>query len=173
MAISLKKALNIEVIYRDERLTSVSAEKTMIAADLSRKKRKEKIDKVAAAVILQDYLDYEKNQNDKRRENMLNENENENELFDEDSEEFEVLTFSDEETGEDIDFVIIDTAQTEDCAYLLVIAAEDFEDDEPVASIVKEFKDSDGEMVYEMVEDEEEFNKASELFKDNDDFDIV
>lgn len=43
--------------YFDERLTSAAAEKAMLEADLSRKKRKENIDKLAAVIILQDYLD--------------------------------------------------------------------------------------------------------------------
>lgn len=44
--------------YFDERLTSSCAEKAMLEADLSRKKRKENIDKLAAVIILQDYLDF-------------------------------------------------------------------------------------------------------------------
>lgn len=48
---------NVEVIWQDERLTTVQAEKVMIAADVSRKKRKAVIDKQAAVIILQSYLD--------------------------------------------------------------------------------------------------------------------
>ncbi|MBR2860331.1 MAG: Holliday junction resolvase RuvX [Clostridia bacterium] len=50
-----QRGLKIE--YIDERLTSAAAEKAMLEADLSRKKRKENIDKLAAVIILQDYLD--------------------------------------------------------------------------------------------------------------------
>ncbi len=50
-----EKGLSVE--YMDERLTSSAAEKAMLEADLSRKKRKENIDKLAAVIILQDYLD--------------------------------------------------------------------------------------------------------------------
>lgn len=50
-----KQGANIE--YMDERLTSSLAERAMLEADLSRKKRKENIDKLAAVIILQDYLD--------------------------------------------------------------------------------------------------------------------
>ena len=53
----LKSALNLPVIMWDERLSTVSAEKAMLEAGLSRKKRKGFIDKVAAAIILQSYLD--------------------------------------------------------------------------------------------------------------------
>ena len=47
----------VKIIMWDERLTSVAAEKMMIQADLSRKKRKQIIDKIAAVYILQGYLD--------------------------------------------------------------------------------------------------------------------
>ena len=42
----------------DERLSTVAAERMLITADVSRKKRKKVIDKVAAVVILQGYLDH-------------------------------------------------------------------------------------------------------------------
>ncbi|KHF41971.1 Holliday junction resolvase RuvX [Halalkalibacter okhensis] len=42
----------------DERLTTVAAEKMLISADVSRKKRKQVIDKMAAVMILQGYLDH-------------------------------------------------------------------------------------------------------------------
>jgi putative Holliday junction resolvase len=45
------------VITWDERLTTVAAEKLLISADVSRKKRKKVIDQVAAVGILQSYLD--------------------------------------------------------------------------------------------------------------------
>ena len=48
---------NVKQIFLDERLTTVAAEKVLIAADLSRKKRKKVIDKMAAVQILQTYLD--------------------------------------------------------------------------------------------------------------------
>ncbi|MCC5911488.1 MAG: Holliday junction resolvase RuvX [Clostridiaceae bacterium] len=53
----LKKRVNIEIVLWDERLTTVAAEKSLIKADVSRKKRKTVIDKVAATYILQGYLD--------------------------------------------------------------------------------------------------------------------
>lgn len=47
-----------EVVLWDERLTTVSAERMLIEADLSREKRKKVIDQVAATQILQGYLDH-------------------------------------------------------------------------------------------------------------------
>lgn len=47
----------LEVILWDERLTTVAAERILISADMSRKKRKKVIDQMAAVQILQGYLD--------------------------------------------------------------------------------------------------------------------
>ncbi len=48
---------HIDIVYYDERLTTVMAEKVLIEADVSRRKRKQVIDKQAAVLILQGYLD--------------------------------------------------------------------------------------------------------------------
>ena len=48
---------NVEVVLQDERLTTVSASKTMIASNMNRQKRKKMIDAMAAVIILQSYLD--------------------------------------------------------------------------------------------------------------------
>lgn len=53
----LKKRFQLPVQLWDERLTTVAAEKTLLDADISRKKRKRVIDKLAAVFILQSYLD--------------------------------------------------------------------------------------------------------------------
>lgn len=53
----LESELKVEVVMQDERLSTVEATHYMIQADLSRKKRKKKIDSLAANIILQTYLD--------------------------------------------------------------------------------------------------------------------
>lgn len=53
----LQQKLNLPVHLWDERLTTVAAERTLIEADVSRKKRKLVVDKMAATLILQNYLD--------------------------------------------------------------------------------------------------------------------
>lgn len=53
----IKSRFSIDTVYIDERLTTVSAERLLIEADVSRKNRKKVIDKVAASYILQFYLD--------------------------------------------------------------------------------------------------------------------
>lgn len=52
--------LNKEVVLQDERLSTVQAHNYMLEADMSRKKRKNNVDKIAANIILQTYLDIEK-----------------------------------------------------------------------------------------------------------------
>ncbi|MEC2072150.1 MULTISPECIES: Holliday junction resolvase RuvX [Alkalihalophilus] len=54
---SLKEHLDCEFVMWDERLTTVAAERMLVSADVSRKKRKKVIDKMAAVMILQGYLD--------------------------------------------------------------------------------------------------------------------
>ena len=53
----LEQELNIKVIMEDERLTSVISNNVLIEANVSRKKRKQKVDGMAAVIILQGYLD--------------------------------------------------------------------------------------------------------------------
>lgn len=57
----LEKSTGLPVIMFDERLTSVISNSILIEADISRKKRKKKVDSIAAQIILQDYLNKEKN----------------------------------------------------------------------------------------------------------------
>ena len=60
----LEEKINIPTILFDERLTSVISNSILIEADISRKKRKKKVDSIAAQIILQDYLNKEKNDNE-------------------------------------------------------------------------------------------------------------
>jgi putative Holliday junction resolvase len=53
----LAKRTGLEVVTWDERLTTRSVERMLVEADVSRKKRKQVIDKLAAQQILQGYLD--------------------------------------------------------------------------------------------------------------------
>ncbi|MHC0035813.1 Holliday junction resolvase RuvX [Pseudoneobacillus sp. C159] len=53
----LEERFGVNVILWDERLTTMAAERVLLEADVSRKKRKKVIDKMAAVMILQGYLD--------------------------------------------------------------------------------------------------------------------
>jgi putative Holliday junction resolvase len=52
----------LKVVYWDERLSTSSAHRVMIDADLSRRKRKANVDRVAAVIILQNFLDFNDSQ---------------------------------------------------------------------------------------------------------------
>jgi len=54
---NIEKKLNLPVVLWDERLPTREAENALIKMDVSRKKRKKVIDKIAAQIILQNYLD--------------------------------------------------------------------------------------------------------------------
>lgn len=56
----IEELFNIEVVLQDERLSTVAAHNYLLEADMSRKKRKKVVDKMAANIILQTYLDIEK-----------------------------------------------------------------------------------------------------------------
>lgn len=56
----LREATGIPVVAWDERFTSLMAQQTLVEADVSRRDRKAVVDKVAAILILQSYLDYRK-----------------------------------------------------------------------------------------------------------------
>lgn len=54
---ALGAASGLPIIYQDERLTTVAAERALLEADVSRQKRRQVIDQVAASIILQGWLD--------------------------------------------------------------------------------------------------------------------
>lgn len=54
----LREKANFPVIEWDERFTTVQAERSLLSANVSRKDRKQVIDKIAAAIMLQSYLDH-------------------------------------------------------------------------------------------------------------------
>lgn len=53
----LSKICNIPIVFQDERLSTVSAQRMLIEGNVRREKRKDLVDAVAATIILQNYLD--------------------------------------------------------------------------------------------------------------------
>ncbi|UOQ47348.1 Holliday junction resolvase RuvX [Gracilibacillus caseinilyticus] len=53
----LESTFSLQIVMWDERLTTMAAERVLLEADVSRSKRKKVIDKMAAVMILQGYLD--------------------------------------------------------------------------------------------------------------------
>jgi putative holliday junction resolvase len=56
----LRESVSCKISTFDERLTTAQGEAILVSADMSRKKRKQNIDRLAAQIILQTYLDYRK-----------------------------------------------------------------------------------------------------------------
>lgn len=59
---TLRNALTVPIRTWDERLTSVQANRFLLEGNVRREKRKEKVDKMAAAILLQSYLDGQSNE---------------------------------------------------------------------------------------------------------------
>lgn len=57
----LSKLVQVPIVYQDERLSTVTAQKILIEAGMRREKRKDKVDSLAATIILQSYLDKRSN----------------------------------------------------------------------------------------------------------------
>lgn len=57
----LSKRISVPVCYQDERLSTVTAQKILIESGMRREKRKDKVDSLAATIILQTYLDKKSN----------------------------------------------------------------------------------------------------------------
>lgn len=57
----LAELVSVPIVYQDERLSTVSAERILIESGVRREKRKGKIDSIAATIILQTYLDKKSN----------------------------------------------------------------------------------------------------------------
>lgn len=161
-----------QVMYQDERLTSVSAERVLIQAGVSREGRKKVVDKLAACYILQAFLDSggwprEKIQD---RSEPIRESEEEGEVFrlmegymDEDN----IVELVDED-GNVVKFQHLMTLEFKGKSYVILAAAEETEDiAEDEAVVLRIDTDADGNDVYASVEDDDEveavFNRYLEI----------
>jgi putative Holliday junction resolvase len=61
---AIRERVDLPIVTWDERFSTVEASRVLLEADLSRKKRKKTIDKLAAVIILQGYIERDRNQND-------------------------------------------------------------------------------------------------------------
>lgn len=91
-----------------------------------------------------------------------------NENFEDDfDDDFEIIIMTDDD-GEDVEFAIIDNIMYKNERYLLVVESSELDDDEATALILKETEISENDVTYSLVEDDNEFDKISELFAEND-----
>ena len=136
----LEKA-GLTVYYQDERLTTVTATNALIEGNMHRAERKHNVDKVAAAVILQQWLDTQRNlqQNQtQQEETKMDEN---------------IIELIDDESGESVQFLHLATLMHEGKEYIAVTDAA--EDDEECGVFFMEIISEDGEDSYSPVEDEQ------------------
>jgi len=161
----LEKA-GLTVYYQDERLTTVTATNALIEGNMHRAERKHNVDKVAAAVILQQWLDTQRNstgnemqeepQEDKKMEEMNN-----------------IIELIDEE-GNAVQFQLLAGIEYQDEQYIAVTddLSED-DDGECNVYIMYVGRDEDGSETYEMVEDEAVqeavFTKFLQIMEDGED----
>ncbi len=136
-AAELEKA-GLRIAFWDERLSTVTAEQALIQGGVRREQRREVVDKVAAAVILQAYLDAAAHN---KEEQAMQEQENLVELVDEE--------------GNPVQFVHLMTLEYEGHEYVLLTGADDEDGEESEVYILRIEKDDKGEDCYVTVEDED------------------
>lgn len=155
-----------DVRMSDERLTSVSAEKTLIEAGVRRDKRKTVIDMLAAGYILQSYLD----SGGWERRNAPTERQSDNygkevyRLMDGFMEQDNIVELIDEE-GNEVDFQHLMTLEYNNKSYVVLAAVEPSDDiAEDEAVILRIEQDEEGNDVYATIEDEDELEKVFERY---------
>ena len=150
------EGLGFPVAWIDERLTTVTAQNALIEGGMRREDRRNHVDKVAAAVILQAWLDKEREKkeqpmadNNEKNLRMEEGGENENELP-------EIIELTDDE-GNVTRFEYMTTIDHEGELYVaLMLADEDEETEEEEGNVVilKIEQDENGEDIYVSIEDE-------------------
>ncbi len=153
----LEKA-GLTVYYQDERLTTVTATQALIEGDMRREERRHNVDKVAAAVILQQWLDTQRNQQQMQtEETKMDEN---------------IIELIDDETGETVQFAHLATVEYEGKLYIALADAEDV-DEECEVFLMEIVTDEEGNESYEQIEDEAEqeavFQAFLQLMEEEDD----
>ncbi|NLA53938.1 MAG: Holliday junction resolvase RuvX [Clostridiales bacterium] len=175
----VKAGLRVEFI--DERLTTKSAEMALIQGGMRREDRKETVDKIAAALILQSYLDsnakstpveesLKSTAHDHQEEYIMDKTnkdlpENEVEVMEEEYES-NIVELTDED-GETTAFEYQATLEYEGQEYVvLMLAEEDEEEEDEDGSVIimKIEEDENGEDTYVTVDDEEVAQKVFDLF---------
>lgn len=160
----------LQVVFQDERLSTVSAEDVLIEGGLSRQDRKQHIDKIAASVILQQWLE----ENKKGRVKLMTDEFNrENEAVDPEEElsaleEGDIIELIDDD-GKTVPFIFVDALEYESNNYLALAEPEE----EDAVFFLKIDQDEDGSDVYtapdEALEDAlfEQFTKQREQDESN------
>jgi len=145
-----------DIILKDERFTTAIASRVLLEADISRKRRGQVVDRMAAVIILQNYLDeiYYK----KKEAVSIKKDEDNNDFGMEDS----IIRIKDD-NGVEIEFCVVDELERNGVRYMLVVETDLIDDDEAEAVIFKEVGGDKDEMVFEELDDDE-FEEVAKLF---------
>ncbi len=137
----------------------MTATNALIEGDMRREDRRHNVDKVAAAVILQQWLD--------TRRNQMNEQKTEDKKMDEN-----IIELIDDETGETVQFAHLATVEYEGKLYIALADADDV-DGECEVFLLEIVTDEEGNESYEQIESEEEqeavFQAFLQLMEEEDD----
>lgn len=85
----------------------------------------------------------------------------------------ETILFTFEETGEEVEFAVISSVKHNDEGYLLVVDKDELELDDMTAYVIKAVEQDNSDVIYEIVDDDEELIPISEKLMDGlDEFEI-
>lgn len=91
---------------------------------------------------------------------------------DELTEEFETIMLADE-NGDEAEFVIIDTLENEGESYILVVETAYIDDEDAEYMLLKKVEEEGEDVSYELIEDDDEFDKIAALFAEkSDEYDV-
>ncbi len=158
----LKTASSLPVATWDERLTTQQAERILIQQDVRREKRKARIDGLAAALILQGYLDHERMVRLREESHMADDKDLEAGFAEE---EDEIITLTDDE-GKEHEFVVVDVIEVSSKEYAILLPIDTEEDEEAEAVILRLEKDADGDDVLVDIESEEEWEQVAQAYEE-------
>ncbi len=152
----------LTVLWMDERLTTVAAEHALIEGGMRREDRKKHVDKVAAAIILQRYLDQTPSEKGAAMTNDLDPRE----VNPEEETENDLIELTDED-GVSSMFEYLTTIELEGKQYIVLMPqdqAEDEDSEEAEVVLLEIQQDENGEDVYVTIEDDAVADKVFEEF---------
>lgn len=168
----LQTATQCPVTTWDERLTTKQAERLLVDRDVRRNRRKSMVDGVAAALILDAYLNFRRssaNQGQQAQKYGSEETEmadNDNDLMapmgDEDD---EIITLTDED-GNEHEFVVVDVIEVESLEYAILLPIDTEDDEEAEAVILRLEKDADGDDILVDIDAEDEWEKVAQAYEE-------
>lgn len=81
-------------------------------------------------------------------------------------ENMDTIKFVFDETNEEVNFAVIGSVEYNEDVYLMVVEEEELDQEDMTAYILKAIEVDDEEVIYEIVDDEEELNAVTELFEE-------